>query len=1204
MACPFYDCWDNSAVERMKFKKYILPILTAILFFIPFFWFKPGEMDIGGDSSRLYFYDPLAYMQSQTLYGIISSGVGGETVSYYALPYMLLLAGVKFLVVSPTILIAIFHGISLSAGFLFSYLTVKELARTSNGKEGKYTELSAILAGLFYIFTPTLVLGWDKEILTHNQIFLNPLLFYFLLLFVTRDNIKYLFVALLLSFIFAPNFSLIASPPFFAFYPLAILFLFFYSWIIKKKFISLKKIILGFVLFFLLHLFHLGSPISNLFVGGSQVNENVFSAESKFNRGLSYFTAVSEQVKVSFSFLNLAQLYALTPIAYGFIIFPIIILLGFLWNRKKLYLLTGIFFLITFFFVTANITATGFNFYKKLFDLPGFFMFRNYFGQWVFIFTFFYMLLLGQALETIFERVRGRYIVGTSVAIVSLLLINGWPFINGSLLNKIHFQSKNVKIPSTLDPEYETVLHYIRTLDTDGKFISFPLTDPGYQILMGTNGGAYQGPSTISYLAGRNDFTGYDGLFPFSDTFMTLVKNNDIDGIQRLFAILNIQYVFYNSDPNIYDDTFPKYPYSYVRDKMPENQKEYQAFLAKLPIHKVKDFGEKYHIYEVNEYLPHFYVADKRIYSSDALTPFFVLNLNESLRSVVYTQGNPQREALVILKAVNSNPLQDLVNNYHLHVHDPFVARRMDDVFYPLVSWKEKQTLETLESAPNDYLDYSLLYLSKRVAELNRYGETPITKKTFTEPRLWDISQWGSYYSWEANLARYDKDMRSLMSWVNNASVSDSIKNSMKIKVSENLYQHELRIKRIVNSSKYTDAEKSYLLKKSRSLFVDLQRTLQLPFYNSSEVPYTLDMPEEAFGTYIPYLRSEKDEPLDPAQYTITVNNTTVRPSETASKSSLIAFSPLTITNKKTSILLHYLPQNLLDSGPWVGAGTKENASDETILSIDNQLREGSGFSKRVHDFRAGVQYIITFDYYVEGDDILFSFYEKQKENNKYSSASYFNKILYAKQWQTHQSLYAASPNATDGFVQFLADSPNYKGKLHIKNISVVAVPSDTLFVQKVTDQIEKQHVPTVQFKKINPTRYIVRVSNAKEPYALVFSEAYNDNWKLYLPETELPKEPSVKSYFGGAIREEKHGNTFFEPSFLQNATAISDDSHTRANGYANVWNLGPEAVGGKQDYELIVSYHPQNNFYIFLAISSITAIGIVIALFLLRKKK
>ncbi|MDP3685624.1 MAG: hypothetical protein Q8R32_02220, partial [bacterium] len=50
------------------------PLYVATLFAIPFFWFRYGEGDFGGDSSRLYFYDPLSWLRSL---GLNEVNVGG-----------------------------------------------------------------------------------------------------------------------------------------------------------------------------------------------------------------------------------------------------------------------------------------------------------------------------------------------------------------------------------------------------------------------------------------------------------------------------------------------------------------------------------------------------------------------------------------------------------------------------------------------------------------------------------------------------------------------------------------------------------------------------------------------------------------------------------------------------------------------------------------------------------------------------------------------------------------------------------------------------------------------------------------------------------------------------------------------------------------------------------------------------------------------
>jgi hypothetical protein len=1178
-------------------KKFLVPFLFVILFIIPFFWLSPGQMDIGGDASRLYFYDPLRYLQVQSLYGIQPSGIGGEAVSSWGIPYFLLLIVLKYIFQSPTILIDISHGVSLSVAFLAIYFIIKDIISDSKIEKSKYIELSAIISGIFYILAPTLILGWGKEILTHFQFFLNPLMFLLLFRFITRSDKKYLFASLIISFIFSANFSFVGAPDFFSFYPLAILFILLYTKIILKKKIPVKFLFLGLLLFILVQLFELGPQIISLLTPGAEINANVFSSQAKYDRGLGYFTGVAPFVKVSFSFLNLAQLYPLTWISYAFIIFPLLLLMGFLLEKNKKYLLTSLFFLITFFLVTANITIIGFSFYEKLFDIPGFSMFRNYFGQWVFVFTFFYTLLFGQSLKVIFQRLNIRYIAGLTCIMLFILVFEALPFLQSGLLNQILYQSNNVGITMKMDPEYEKVLNYIQNLPVDGKFISFPLTDYGYQIIAGTNGDAYQGPSTISYLAGKDDFTGDGDLTPFDTTFLTLAQDNNIAGINRLFSILNIKYVFYNSDPKVYDSNFPQYPYTQVRSALPDDQKGYQAFLSKLPIHKIKDFGPYYHIYEINNYLPHFYTADNTIYATDALSPFYILNLNKSLRTVVYTQTVPPQRDDVILTATFENPLEEILDNYHLHIAEPFISRRMDNIFYPFIVWREKESLKKLTSSPDDYVDYSLLYLAKRVNELQTFQQTPITHKPFHEPKLWQFNKWKDYYSWESNLSRIGTQTDTLVNWINSAGLSENMNYIERIKVNESLSGLQLSLINIVNNSSYSDDDKAYLLTMIKNLFNRLYQKVDLKPVNTTVLPYYLDMPQNLTGQYTPYLQGGQGMPLNTSGYMLKLNNVVSTAVSTNKKNNLIIFKPVNIGSQQSDIKLLYKPENLINLQSWSGLGSYRETPKQTIFAMDNPMSGGSGFSNKIIDYKPLTQYIITFDYYTQGDGVLFALYEKQNQNNQFSTETYFNKILSSSTWKTQQSIVTSSQFATGAYIQFTTMDNNYSGNLHIRNLSVIAIPDDTLLFRKARIYAVTHTPPNIQIKKINPTRYIIYVSQAVNPYTLVFSEAFSNNWRLYLPSNTPVQSNVIASYFNGEEKEEKMEHTFFNLSFLNNGTLLKPSLHTMVNGYANAWYITPADVGNKNDYYLTIIYQPETYFYYYLAISVLTFLVLVLLL-------
>jgi len=103
--------------------------------------------------------------------------------------------------------------------------------------------------------------------------------------------------------------------------------------------------------------------------------------------------------------------------------------------------------------------------------------------------------------------------------------------------------------------------------------------------------------------------------------------------------------------------------------------------------------------------------------------------------------------------------------------------------------------------------------------------------------------------------------------------------------------------------------------------------------------------------------------------------------------------------------------------------------------------------------------------------------------------------------------------------------------------------------------------IPKLTYTKINPTRYVIHVSQATEPFLLQLNQQYDPRWK---------------------------------------ASSISDANHVEINGYANGWY-----VYSQGDFDIVLDYAPQRIFYIGLGVSSV-AIVILITLigFSMIKKK
>ncbi len=292
-------------MQIIRQKHFLAFVISFILFLTPFFWMKPGEMDLGGDGGRFYYYNPLSYLVHDGIFMADDAVEGIRAVEphFYNIPYVVLILFIKSIIPSSYILISSISGLKLSLSFLFVYLIIETIIRYSY-REKKQTlfVIPSILGGFFYIFLPIMIGNYGQAILAHNQVFLNPLFFYLLLSYFLKQKFRYLSILLIVSVLFAPNFSWIAAPPVFAFFPIAIFFLLVYVVAILKLKINFSHLGIFFILLLSFHAFHLIPELYNLFAAGSYVNTRAFNANNMLQQ-LNYFYGVLPLSKLSSNIL-------------------------------------------------------------------------------------------------------------------------------------------------------------------------------------------------------------------------------------------------------------------------------------------------------------------------------------------------------------------------------------------------------------------------------------------------------------------------------------------------------------------------------------------------------------------------------------------------------------------------------------------------------------------------------------------------------------------------------------------------------------------------------------------------------------------------------------------------------------------------------------------------------------------------------------
>ena len=147
-------------------------------------------------------------------------------------------------------------------------------------------------------------------------------------------------------------------------------------------------------------------------------------------------------------------------------------------------------------------------------------------------------------------------------------------------------------------------------------------------------------------------------------------------------------------------------------------------------------------------------------------------------------------------------------------------------------------------------------------------------------------------------------------------------------------------------------------------------------------------------------------------------------------------------------------------------------------------------------------------------------------------------------------------------------------------------------------------------FKKINPTKYLVRVSQAQEPFQLIFSESFHKQWKLYqLPVTNkilLEFDEVVSDYPETRVKEIKYLMNFAPQDIAFLFKEPLRSRHQVVNGYANGWHIEAEELSSGEDLFFVIYFLPQSFFYLGLMMSGTIFVGCTVYLvyYGFRRKK
>jgi hypothetical protein len=138
-------------------------------------------------------------------------------------------------------------------------------------------------------------------------------------------------------------------------------------------------------------------------------------------------------------------------------------------------------------------------------------------------------------------------------------------------------------------------------------------------------------------------------------------------------------------------------------------------------------------------------------------------------------------------------------------------------------------------------------------------------------------------------------------------------------------------------------------------------------------------------------------------------------------------------------------------------------------------------------------------------------------------------------------------------------------------NMEVIRKASVTILVNQNNLIVRRGNnsmgLPVVEFKKVSPVKYIVNISNAHQPFIIVFSDTFHPGWEIYrgeLRDLEVLVKPSL--------------------------TLL----HFRVNEYANGWYIDPKQIDldGDGIFTLTIYFTPQKLFYLGTFITGGSLLG------------
>ncbi len=846
----------------------------------------------------------------------------------------------------------------------------------------------------------------------------------------------------------------------------------------------------------------------------------------------------------SYHFINNPALIVLSFVPILLILFGL-----FFQNRKDMIKkqqdLIHLLFIVLFVgivFAGGSHPPFGFIYIFLVEHIPGFAIFRSAIYKFGPAVWFSLILLSSFYLNLILNKFIRNKIMFNMVGffVILILLVYHFPFFNS---NFFQFNKPFVTKVSVPNYVYDSNT-YLNSLDSSNRLILIPKLDPLYKV--DSYGWGFWSLEPLSFLSLNNSVVSNDTVAPeiVNQIYKATEKNNS-ESFTKLLGRTGINKILVRNDI-IYSNKSN-------RDNIIQSEKK--ELLENKEIKSDKIFGE-WEILNVNSsyYLPLFYSPLKIISSN--------LELDSSLDLI---SNEKQERILSINEDVENAGKQGIINKISNQIYNKPECILCSDREY------ESMRINLLVPKAN-VLPGSIFYRFK------------ISKENKLRSQVTDPAQ-----KIDLNLAFSHARISEFEGIFYQSQVS-SKKNELKLQVLSQEYK-ELIGNALKGSNQLEGLQNDKYKYKLAAYLYSQKELLETLYTDDNGLRSVVSSLTEFVNANISLIEKDVWRPRSLKEKNLVFNI------EEKDSYELKNFDKLNIT----SMLLDEKEIELespitLDKGEH---RLRVNLNDESSEVLDQRLDEFSlanGHSIRLNlkDIGEYDKYLLTFEYKTSSEAIIETLTDHDMSVN-----SRFN-VYENSDWElVSQELKnnSISPNGINLIVKNISKNKN---NISIRNLKLTRKLSPKIYLFRNIKN-EDQNIPNISFKKINPTHYVVNVTNARGPFFLNFGNSFSTGWKAYVFNRRDSEDEVKREYFNGEIKELKSEDRVFDRSLVPVFTTnpIPEVNHIKSNGFSNAWY-----VDGTGDFEIAIFYEPQKAFYIGIIISIVTLFVFVLILLKLKHGK